>query len=180
MASDPVAQAYAEALISIANVENAVDEVEDELFELQRILNTNYELQGFLDDQSITTEGKRKAVAELFEGKLSPMILNLVYTAIDRGRHRSLPEIAKSYAILASAHRGQVTAEVVTAVPIPEEMAEKLKTTLSKLVRKQVYLRSSVDASIIGGCIVKIGDKIIDGCLHKRLEDLRAAMVKQL
>ena len=180
MASDPVAQAYAEALFSIAKIEDSVSDVEDELLELRRILSANYELKGFLDEQTVTPEGKKKAVAELFEGKLSPMILNLVYTAIDRGRHRSLPEIAESYAALASVYRGQVTADVVTAIPIPEEMAEKLKATLSKLVRKQVYLRSVVDTSIIGGCIVKIGDKIIDGCLHKRLEDLRAAMVKQL
>ena len=180
MPSDPVAQAYAEALFSIAKVEDAVGDVEDELLELKRILSTNYKLKGFLDDQTVTTEGKKKAVAELFEGKLLPIILNMVYTAIDRGRHRALPDIAEAYAELASSYRGQVTAEVITAVPIPEEMADKLKAALSQMVRKQVYLRSVVDVSIIGGCIVKIGDKIIDGCLHKRLEDLRTAMVKQL
>ena len=180
MASDPIAQAYAEALFSIAEVENAVGDIEDELLAFKRILSTNYTLKGFLDDQTVATEGKKKAVAELFEGKLSPIILNMVYTSIDRGRHRAWPHIAEAYTELASAYRGQVTAEVVTAVPIPEEMAEKLRATLSQMVQKQVYLRPVVDASIIGGCIVKIGDKIIDGCLHKRLQDLRTAMVRQI
>ena len=145
MASDPIAQAYAEALFQIAKVEDSVGEVEDELLELHRILKTNYELKGFLDDLTVTTEGKKKAVAELFEGKLSPMTLSIVYTAIERGRHRALPAMAETYASLASAYRGQVTAEVVTAVPIPEEMAEKLKAALAKLVQKQVYLRHVVD-----------------------------------
>jgi F-type H+-transporting ATPase subunit delta len=180
MASDPIARAYAEALFRIAVIEDAVDDVEGELIELQRILSTTYELKGFLDDLSITTEGKKKAVAELFEGKLSPMTLNVVYTAVERNRHRSLPGIAEVFSDLASGHRGQVTAEVITALPIPEEMAGKLKATLSKVLNKKVYLRQVVDTSIIGGCVVKVGDKIIDGCIQTRLQDLRASMVEQM
>lgn len=180
MAGDPVAQAYAEALFRIAVVEDSVDDIENELIELQRILKKNYELKGFLDDLSVTTKGKKRAVAELFEGKLSPMTLNVVYTAIERGRHRSLTGITEVFSDLASGHRGQVTAEVITVLPLPEEMAEKLKATLSKVLNKKVYLRQGVDTSIIGGCVMKVGDKIIDGSIQTRLQDLRAAMVENL
>jgi len=180
MASDPVAQAYAEALFRIAVVEEAVDDVENELIALRRILDSNFELKGFLDDLSIETEGKKKALAELFEGKLSSMTLNLVYTAVDRGRHRSLPAVAGVFSELASGYRGQVTAEVVTAIDLPAETAEKLKEVLSKMLKKKVYLIETKDPSIIGGCVVKVGDKIIDGCLQTRLQNLRASMLEIL
>jgi len=180
MSSDVVAQAYAEALFRIAKVEDAVDEVEDELRELGRILHTNYELRGFLDDQGIATEGKKSAVQDLFAGKMSPITLNMLSTVIDRGRQRSLPAVAEAYAALASAHRGKVTAEVTTAVPMPEEMAGKLKDALSTLLKKQVHLKPMVDESVIGGAVVRVGEKIIDGCVRKRLQVLRAAMVKRL
>ncbi|UCE18834.1 MAG: ATP synthase F1 subunit delta [Gemmatimonadota bacterium] len=180
MPSDPIAQAYAEALFRIAEAEDAVDRVESELYELQKILNKEYELREFLDDPSVTVGGKRSAVAELFAGKVSPLTLNLVYTAVEQGRHRLLPGIVEVFADLASAFRGQVTAEVITAVPLTEEMADKLRGVLSKRVNKKVYLKQMVDGSILGGAIVRIGDKIIDGCVSKKLQGLRSAMIKRL
>jgi F-type H+-transporting ATPase subunit delta len=180
MPTDPIAQAYAEALFQIAKVENCVDEVEHELFELQKILSKEYKLRGFLDDLSVTTEGKKSAVAELFSGKVSTLTLNFVYTAIEQGRHRALLGIAEAYADLASTYRGQVAAEVITAIPMTEPMADKLREALSKRINKRVYLKQVVDKSIIGGAIVRIGDKIIDGCVQKKLQGLRAAMVKRL
>ena len=180
MPSDPIAQAYAEALFQIAKVEEAVDKVESELYELQKILNKEYRLRGFLDDPSVTLEGKRGAVAELFSGKVSPMTLNVIFTAVEQGRHRVLPKIAEVFADLASAYRGQVTAEVITAVPLTEEMADKLKDALSKRVNKKIYLKQVVDESIIGGAIVRIGDKIIDGCVFKKLQELRSTMIRRL
>ena len=180
MPSDPIAQAYAEALFHIAKVEESVDEVEIELFELQKILTKEYKLRGFLDDLSVTIEGKRGAVEELFSGKMSSMTLNLVFTAIEQGRHRSLPNIAEAYADLASDYRGQVTAEVTTAIPMTEKMAGELKKALAKRVNKKIYLKQVVDTSIIGGCIVKIGDKIIDGGVLKKLQELRSTMIKRL
>ena len=97
-----------------------------------------------------------------------------------QGRHHLLPEITEAFADLASAHRGQVTAEVTTAVPLTEEMADRLREALAKRVNKRVYLKQVVDGSIIGGAIVRIGDKIIDGCVSKKLQELRTAMIQRL
>ena len=180
MASDPVAQAYAQALFSIAEVEGAIDKVENELTALRRILGSNFELKGFLDDLSIETEGKTKALTELFEGKLSPITFNLVCTAVSLGKQHSLAAVAEIFSGLASRHRGQVTVEVVTAVDLTEEMAQKLKQALAKLLKKQIYLVETKDPSILGGCVVKVGDQIIDGCLRTRLQRLRASLMDTL
>lgn len=179
MASDSVAGAYAEALLHMARAENVVDVVEDEMRALQKMLRDNYELKGFLDNQSVAREGKREAVKKLLHGKISSITLNLLYTIIDRERHRLIEHIADQYIALVSAYKGQVTAEVTTAVPLPEETAEQLRKALSRMVRKDVLIKHSVDESILGGAIVRIGDRVIDGCVRKRLQNLRTAMVEE-
>ena len=61
-----------------------------------------------------------------------------------------------------------------------EKMADELKEALAKRVNKKIYLKQVVDTSIIGGCIVKIGDKIIDGGIQKKLQELRSTMIQRL
>jgi len=180
MANEPVARAYAEALLHIARVEGVVDAVEEELRSLQNVLRTHYELKGFLDNQAVTKEGKLDAIGRLFAGKMSAITVNFLNTVVERARHRLLEDIADQYIALVSAFREQVTAEVVTAVPLPEETAERLRKALSRMVNKDVLIRQSVDESILGGAIVKIGDRIIDGCVRKKLQNLRTAMVEKL
>ncbi len=179
MASDSVAGAYAEALLQIARAEDVVEVVEDEMRTLQTVLRDNYELKGFLDSQAVSKEGKLEAVKKLFAGKMSSITLNLVFTVVDRERHRVLEDIADQYISLVSAYQGQVMAEVTTAVPLPEETAEQLRRALSRMIKKDVLIRPSVDESILGGAIVRIGDQVIDGCVRKKLQNLRTAMIEE-
>jgi F-type H+-transporting ATPase subunit delta len=67
----------------------------------------------------------------------------------------------------------RVVAGVVTAVPLTEALAEKLQAELVRLAGKPVLLKSSVDESILGGAIVRMGDKVIDGSIRHKLEELR-------
>ena len=86
--------------------------------------------------------------------------------------------IIEEYFALAAAAREKVTAEVITSVPLSEKMAEKISRELTKVTKKQIFLKVRVDPSILGGAIIKVENKNIDGSLRHQLGQMRRAMVK--
>lgn len=180
MRDDSVVKGYAEALFQVAKSEDLVEVVEDELLKLKEVLQENSELKEFLNNLRIAPEGKKKALMEIFGKGTSPITLNHLNLIIDQGRQRKIVAIIEEYFRLAAAAREKITAEVVTSVPLSEEMAEKLRRQLTKVTKKQVFLKSRVDPSILGGAIVRIENKIIDGSVRHQLEGMRQTMVKTM
>lgn len=178
MRNDSVVKGYANALFHVARSEDLIEVVEDELYKLREVLKKNAELSEFLSNLRIAPEGKKKALKEICGDKVSFVTLNHLNLVIDQGKQRKLGPIIEEYLALAAAAREKVTAEVITSVPLSEKMAEKLARELTKVTKKQVFLKPRVDPSILGGAIVRVENKIIDGSLRHQLEEMRRAMVK--
>jgi F-type H+-transporting ATPase subunit delta len=177
MKADPIVRAYAEALFRIASVEEITDRVEEELHELERLYKGNAEMKEFINSPRIKAEGKKDALVELLGDKLSRVMLNHMHLLIDQERGRMLPKIAEEFYRLAAEIRSKVTGEVVTAVPISDETRRRLCEQLGKLTKKEVFLRTRVDESVIGGAIVRVGDKVLDGSVRTKLNKMKKRMV---
>jgi F-type H+-transporting ATPase subunit delta len=178
MRDDLVVKGYANALFHVAKSEDLIEVVEDELYRLKETLQKNSELREFLSNLRIAPDGKKKALMEIFGKGVSSVTLNHLNLVIDQGRQRKLVRIIEEYFALAAAAREKVTAEVITSVPLSEKMAEKLRREMTKVTKKQVFLKPRVDPSILGGAIVRVENKIIDGSLRHQLGQMRRAMVK--
>lgn len=178
MASDPLVKSYAEALFQVARAEEKLDRVEEELTRLNKSLDSNADLREFLSNPQISSDGKKSALSEIFGGKISPITQNWINMVVDQGRQRRLPVIIESFLALAQEAREKVTAEVITAIPLPEDLANRLEQELSKVTKKRVFLKPMVDDSILGGVIVKIENKVIDGSVKHRLEEMKNEMIK--
>jgi F-type H+-transporting ATPase subunit delta len=178
MASDPLVRGYAEALFQVARAEESIDRVEEELTRLKDSLESNAQVKEFMNNLQISPEGKKSALFQIFGEKVSPIILNWINMVIDQGRQRKLPNILEAFFKLAQESRQKVTAEVITSVPLSEDLIQRLEKELSRASKKQVFLKPMVDESILGGVIVKIENKIIDGSVKHRLEELKQEMVK--
>ncbi|MDI6762949.1 MAG: ATP synthase F1 subunit delta [Thermodesulfobacteriota bacterium] len=178
MASDPVVRGYAEALFQVARAEESLDRVEEELTRLKNGLESNAEVKEFMSNLQISPEGKKSALFQIFGKKISTITLNWINLVIDQGRQRRLPNIIEAFFTLAQESREKVTAEVVTSVPLSEDLVQRLEKELSRASKKQVFLKPMVDESILGGVIVKIENKIIDGSVKHRLEEMKQEMVK--
>jgi F-type H+-transporting ATPase subunit delta len=176
MKVDPVVSAYAESLFRLASAEDMADRVEEELHELEGLYQTNYELKEFINNPRIKSGGKKDALAELLGDKLSRITLNHLYLIIDQERGRMFPKIAEEYRRLASEARAKISAEVVTALPISDGMLAQIKEQLEKLTKKDVHMRSRVDESIIGGVVLRVGDKVLDGSVRNKLSQLKKQM----
>jgi len=178
MASDPLVKSYAEALFQVARAEETLDKVEEELTRLNKSLDSNAELREFLSNPQISSDGKKSALFQIFGGKISSITLHWMNMVVDQGRQRRLPTIIEAFLTLTEEAREKVTAEVITSIPLPEDLAKRLEQELSKVTKKRVFLKPMVDDSILGGVIVKIENKVIDGSVKHRLEEIKNEMIK--
>ncbi|AFS77282.1 F-ATPase, F1 complex, subunit delta AtpH [Gottschalkia acidurici 9a] len=108
----------------------------------------------------------------MFKEKVSGEILNLCYIAIDKRREKYLGIISKEYKELSNKQQGIVEAIATTAITMSEEEIAQLQEKLSKQLNKKVVLTNTIDSSIVGGVLVKVGDKIIDGSIKGKLDDI--------
>src|SRR3990172_1711225 len=141
MGSDPLVEAYAEALFQVARAEAMMDRVEEELAHLKKTLDSNVELREFLNNPQLSAVGKKDALVKIFGGAISPVTLHWLDMVVDQGRQRRLPVIVEAFFILTQDAREKVTAEIITSVPLSEELARRLESELSRVTKKRVFLK---------------------------------------
>jgi F-type H+-transporting ATPase subunit delta len=173
MAKDELVQGYAEALFKVVEAEGELDRVEDELFRVGKLLESNYELKQALSDQATDAGRRSQMLEELLGGKVHPHTLGLASFIVGQGRARQLPQILEELSSLAAEARQSVLAEVRSAVPLDEEHQRKIGEALSKATGKKVEVKALVDPEVIGGIYAKVGDTVIDGTVKRRLEQLK-------
>jgi F-type H+-transporting ATPase subunit delta len=173
MTHDPINVGYARALFEMAQAEGVVGRVEEELFRLRELLKGNPELLQFLKNANVKREGRRQTLADLFQGRVNPLVLNVLLTLSDQDRGGRVLAVIEEFDTVASASRQKVNGEVITARPLDAEIEGRLVTELNRVTGKNVQLFQKVDPSILGGVVIKIGEQVIDGSLRRKLEKMR-------
>jgi len=178
MPHDPLNSAYARALLELAQAENAVDRAAEDLFRLGELLKANPTLLQFLKDANIAKEGKRQALADLFQDRVHPLVLDMLITISDLDRAGRLAAIIGEFTAQASAARQKVSGEIVSAVPLDPATLQRLAAELSRVTGKNVDLLPRVDPSLLGGAIIQVGEQIIDGSLRHKLEQMKLKLLQ--
>ncbi len=173
-----VARRYAEALFEVASEQQKLDQVLEDLKLVIEFLRVSPELKRLLEHQKLSFGKKKEIIRELWGSKVSEVVLIFLELLVDKRRERYLEAIYEVYLELLRANRNIVLAEVKTAFPLEEEEQKELVGVLEKLTKKKVELKASVDPELIGGIQVKIGDRIFDGSIAKRLELLKTHLAE--
>jgi len=132
-------------------------------------------LFALLENPEVTFDNKAKVLSERL-GDINPLALKLVSVLVTKGRLGMIGDIADEYQRLVDNYRGiegAEVAEVTTALPLDDEDKLKLAQRLTSLVGKPVVLKPKVDSSLIGGIIIRVGDKLIDGSIRNKLLALK-------
>src|SRR4051794_18118839 len=156
-------EAYADALLKIAEVEGNLAEVEDEIFRFARILEGNDELRMALTDPQLPAERRQAVIEELLQNRALPTTKALVSFVVGIGRASELPAIVDRFVALAAEGRQHEVAEVRTAVSLDDQQRKRLAEALSNATGKHVEVKVIVDPTVLGGVIARIGDTVIDG-----------------
>ncbi|MFC5701569.1 F0F1 ATP synthase subunit delta [Cohnella faecalis] len=167
-----VAKRYAKALFELAQAQNLVAAVENELKLVSEAVGGSAEIGAFLAAPNITVDKKIDALKSVFGGKVSTIVLNTVNLLIERGRQSEIPAVLEAYVQVAGGVLGRADAQVTSAQPLTEDQKSKLAAQFGTLLGKNVRVDNTVDPSILGGLTVRIGDTLYDGSLRGKLDRL--------
>lgn len=167
---------YARVLFDLAALAESVDAADEGLRSIVKVVRSNVDLRDTLTDTALPVETKRSVLRDIFGGEVSPEALAVVTLMVDRGLADRLGELALAFGAIAEKERG-VVAEVVSAVPLTDDLRAKLTDKLSTALGRAISLRESVDPAILGGIVIRVAGRVLDGSVTSQLRDLRQALL---
>lgn len=171
---------YAQAILAVASGEGLLEQVEEEMSLIKEMLTGSNSLRQFLKNPQITPGEKQKTVMEVFENKVSGVVLQQIALVILQKRGDLLLNIIVELFRLSSESRKQKIGRITTATPIPETVEKKLEEVLSEFMGTAILLKNSVDPSILGGFILQIDDKIVNASIQGQLGRLREEISREI
>jgi F-type H+-transporting ATPase subunit delta len=168
---------YATALFELARDERQLEAVGTSLAALREALRDSADLAELTTSPLIGQGDALKAVKAVAASMgLDPITSNFLGVLAQNRRLTQLPNIIRFFNLLAAAHRGETTAEVVSARPLDDGQVAALRANLKRRVGRDVSVDLTVDPAILGGLVVKIGSQQIDGSIRTKLNNLASAM----
>lgn len=175
--SQGIAARYATALFDLAKEGGALKAVEADAAALTDALAASPDLGAMIASPVVTRDDQAKAIAAVAQAmKLNALTANTLGLMADKRRLFVLPQFLTVLRERIAEEKGEVTAEVTSAVALTTEQVTKLTATLKAKVGKTVKLNATVDESLIGGLIVKLGSTMIDTSVKSKLASLQNAM----
>ncbi len=165
-------QVYGGSLYELAKEENLSGEILDELRQVSEILDQNPDYGRFLSTLSISKEERCGALDEAFGGKIQPYLLNFMKILCENGTMALLKGCAAEYRARYNADNGIVEVRAVTAVPMNDTLRGKLLRKLEQSLQKKVELTCTVDPACVGGVLLELPGRQLDGTVRHRLEDI--------
>lgn len=167
-----ISKRYALALFEAGLDLGKVNEFNEELDFVKTIFVGEKKLLQILGHPKINKVEKKDLIDKLFKEKLSLEMLNFLYILIDKRREMYILDMIDQYKGLFNEHENIVKVVAMTAVPMEEKSKAKLITVLNNRLNKKIELTNEVDSSILGGVLLKMENKIMDGTLKGQLESI--------
>ena len=165
---------HAQAVFRIALETGELERWQADLEKMGNVLQDK-DLVSFLENPKVSLESKSDMLQRLLHG-IVPTAMNLAHLLVAKKRLSIVPSLVTEYRRLVNAAQGVVEADVITAIPITGEEAERIGKDLAGITGKTVMLGATVDHEIMGGLVVRLGDKLMDGSVRTRLQELRRSL----
>lgn len=166
---DALEELAVEAALQQAEAAGVIDEVEDQLFRFERILDAQPGLRAALTDRNLPAERKTQLLERLLDGKVTDVSLALITRAVLAPRGRTIERVFADFAELAAKRRERAIARVTSAVPLDADQQDRLREALRREFGRDMRLQMSVDPRLVGGVTVRVGDELIDGSVLRQL-----------
>ena len=164
------------ALLRSAEAQGQLDRVEDELYQLTRIVEREPQLELLLADRAVSADARRDLLAKVLYGKVTAVTEALALQTVGRVQNRPVEDL-DALCDEVAALRGREIARVRSAAPLGEEQQSLLADKLEKIYGRKIAVHSEVDSSLLGGAVIRVGDEVIDGSTAGKLRKLRRSLV---
>ncbi len=168
-----IADSYAEALLALSEEKGCSDELLDELSELTSGLETDQVLAHFLTSPAVDDDVRREGLEKAFRGRLSDLLVDTLQVLNEKGRTELLPTLYERYRLGLERIRGEVDVHVTSAFPMSDASRQRLTDVLRDSLELTPRLIEKVDANMLGGLVIQVGDKKMDCSASHRLRQLR-------
>ncbi|MUO79558.1 F0F1 ATP synthase subunit delta [Agrobacterium vitis] len=172
-----VAERYASSLFELAREADSVDAVAGDLNRFQAMIDESVDLQRLVTSPAFTSEQQASAIAALCDkAEIGGLVGNFLKLVTANRRLFAVPGMIAAFRIIAARHRGELAADVTSAHALTPAQETELKEALKSATGKTVTMFVTVDPSLLGGLIVKIGSRQIDTSLRTKLSTLKLAL----
>ena len=176
---DAIEHVSRQALLEVAERENKVDEVEDQLFRISRILDAQPQLAILLGDYAVPAEGRVGLLRNVLDGatgRVNPIVAALLTQTVELLRGQNADEAIQFLAKVAVARRGEIVAQVSAAAEPSDAQRTRLTEVLGRIYGHPVAVQLQIDADVLGGLLISVADEVIDGALSSRLAAAEAQL----
>ena len=174
---EELAQVYAHALFEVADEHGVTDDVREQLGQFADELDANRDLQVFLFSPYFSSQEKKEGIGKLVEGA-DERFVNFLELLAERHRMPVLFRIRKSFDALWREENKLLPVQLTSAVELDEGLVEGLGKRIEEQTGKKVELTSRVDADVLGGLVLQVGNMVLDASIRNRLEQLRKQVAK--
>ncbi|MBA9027870.1 F0F1 ATP synthase subunit delta [Peribacillus huizhouensis] len=172
MSDVAVAKRYSRALFQIAQEQNLLDQLEEELTAVREVFNSDKELLAFLTQPKIPVKSKKDVITQSFSS-VSRHVQNTLLIMVERHRTDSIAQMALEFIELANEAKSVAEATVYTVRPLSDHESEAVSSVFAaKVGKRTLKITNIADKSILGGIKLRIGNRIFDGSVNGKLERL--------
>ena len=167
---------YAEALFEAADEKDRLEQVRKDLADFVAAVQQVPELEALLTNPEIDPAARRAALEDIL-GDTDELLRNFVLLTVEKGRAGEIAEIAREFERLVAAKERRLEVELTTAVELSDEEADAIVKQIEKAAGRTVEAARKVDASLVGGFVLRAGSFLVDASVRGRLERLRQELV---
>lgn len=176
--TDSVSRVYAQALLELAQADGQADALAEEAGELLSLMADRPELDELLSSRVLNLTQRSSLIEQIFKGNVSDVLYRFLQVVNRKDRLGSLAGILSAYRELAVQARGEIDVDVYVAQALSDEAGRGVAESIGQVVDKRVHLHQHVDAELIGGLKVRVGDRLIDGSVATQLKIMKRKLVE--
>lgn len=180
MLIDRIAQRYARSMYALAKEKGQVELFLNEFKKIKALTDGSPDLRRFLGNPAITAERRVAILRKVFAGRVEPITLTLVEVLARRHRAEVLPYIAREFVVQYQRVNGIMPVRVRTAVALTDGQREAIRQKVATATGERVELSEQVDASVLGGLVLEVGDRRYDASLASQLRQLKKQFEENL
>ena len=174
---EEIAQVYSRALFEAATEQDKLDVVREQVGQFADAVNDNRDLAVFFFSPYFSTEEKKEGLGKVVEGA-DETVRNFLELLIEKHRVPAIQRIRREYDALWEEANKLLPVEVTSAIELDPQTVEQIGDKIGERTGRKVQLESKVDPDILGGIVVRVGDRILDASIANRLESLRKQVAR--
>ncbi|MEX2356433.1 MAG: ATP synthase F1 subunit delta [Thermaerobacterales bacterium] len=173
MINRTIARRYAAAFYQAADGAGVVDEAGDRLSALVDVLNEQPRVRRVIENRRLPRSDREQLLMDILGGDPPGILVNLLRLLVEKRREIYIEDIYREYHLATLSARNIAEARVTTAVELGPDAAERIRTRLEEITGQKIRILPEIDPAVVGGLLVRIGDRRLDGSLRRQLHELR-------